>query len=97
MRTVTNGLHTLEVEAQTSSSGDIDLMRSALNKLAGCEKAEILDPRSRDGVSTFKMVVTFKPDAFKEAAVPAVAPTPAPAPAVVPAPAATETKPEEQT
>lgn len=93
MRTVTNGLHTLEVEAQTSSSGDIDVLRSALNKLPGCEKAEVLDPRSRDGVSTFKLVVTFKADAFKETAAPAAAPEATPAPA----PAATETKPEEQT
>lgn len=66
MRTSTNGLHTLEVEAQTTSSGDIDVFRSALNKLAGCEKAEVLDPRSRDGLSTFRLVVTFKADAFKE-------------------------------
>lgn len=93
MRTATGGLQTLEVEAQTSSSGDIDLLRSALNKLPGCEKAEVLDPRSRDGVSTFKLVVTFKPDAFKEAPAPAAAPDGGAAPA----PAATETKPEEQT
>ncbi len=91
MRTATGGLHTLDVEAQTSSTGDIDLLRSALNKLPGCEKAEVLDVRSRDGVSTFKLVVTFKPDAFKEA------PAPAAAPEAAPAPAATETKPEEQT
>ncbi|MBC8040577.1 MAG: hypothetical protein H7Y06_08555 [Opitutaceae bacterium] len=95
MRLVTNGLQMLEVEAQTSSSGDIDVLRSALNKLPGCEKAEVLDPRSRDGVSTFKLVVTFKPDAFKEVPVPAVAPEATPEPAT--APAATETKPEEQT
>ena len=65
MRTVTNGLYTLEVEAQTSSSGDIDVFRSALNKLPSSQKAEVMDPRSRDGVSTFKLVVTFRPEAFK--------------------------------
>ena len=88
MRTVTNGLHVLEVEAQTSSSGDIDVLRSALNRLEGCEKAEVLDPRSRDGVSTFKLVVTFKPDAFKEEVQPVAEPA---------TPAATETQPEAQT
>ena len=75
MRTVTSGLYTLEVEAQTQASGDIDVFRSALNKLAGCQKAEVLDPRSRDGVSTFKLVVTFRPEAFKETE-PASPPTP---------------------
>lgn len=66
MRTVTSGLYKLEVEAQTNASGDIDVFRSALNKLSGCQKAEVVDPRSRDGVSTFKLVVTFSPEAFKE-------------------------------
>ena len=79
MRTVTNGLYTLEVEAQTNASGDIDVFRSALNKLAGCQKVEVMDPRSRDGVSTFKLVVTFRPEAFKET-------EPAPATNIVPAP-----------
>ena len=64
MRTVTSGLYTLEVRAQTNSSGDIDVFRSALNKLPECEKAEVLDPTSRDGISTFRLVVTFKPRAF---------------------------------
>jgi hypothetical protein len=68
MRTVTTGLYKLEVEAQTNASGDIDVFRSALNKLASCQKAEVVDPRSRDGVSTFKLVMTFRPEAFKETA-----------------------------
>lgn len=87
MRTVTSGLYTLEVEAQTNSSGDIDVFRSALNKLAGCEKAEVNDPRSRDGVSTFRLVVTFKPEAFKavEEPAPVVPPVPVP-PATTPEP-----------
>jgi hypothetical protein len=77
MRTVTSGLYKLEVEAQTNSSGDIDVFRSALNKLASCQKAEVVDPRSRDGVSTFKLVVIFRPEAFKESG-----PAPVPAPIV---------------
>jgi hypothetical protein len=88
IRTATSGLLTLEVEAQTASSGDIDVFRSALNTLPGCEKAEVVDPRSRDGLSTFRLVVTFKADAFK-----AVAEAPAETPAEA-APAAEETKPE---
>lgn len=65
MRTVTSGLYKLEVEAQTNASADINVYRAALNDLPECEKAEVLDPRSRDGLSTFRLAVTFKPDAFK--------------------------------
>ncbi|MDF3057528.1 MAG: hypothetical protein K0R17_1743 [Rariglobus sp.] len=99
IRTVTNGLHTLEVEAQTQSSGDIDVFRSALNRLEGCEKAEVLDPRSRDGLSTFRLVVTFKPEALAapvEESPPSSPPPAAPAP--VPAePQPAQPKPEAQT
>jgi len=93
MRTVTSGLHTLEIEAQTSSSGDIDVFRSALNRLPSCERAEVLDPRSRDGLSTFRVLVTFKPDAFKSVEEPAP-PSPTPAP---PATEQAQPKPEAQT
>ncbi len=79
VRTVTNGLHALEVEAQTGASGEIDAFRSALNRLPGCEKAEVVDPRSRDGVSTFRLLVKFKPDAFKSIA-PEAVPQPPPDP-----------------
>ncbi len=92
MRTETRGLHTLEIEAQTSASGDIDVFRSALNRLAGCEKAEVLDPRSRDGLSTFRLVVTFRPDAFKPEPEP-VQPPPTPAP---PGSESAQPKPEAQ-
>ena len=65
MRTVTTGLYKMEVEAQTAASADINVYRAALNDLPECQKAEVVDPRSRDGLSTFRLVVTFKPDAFK--------------------------------
>lgn len=68
IRTATSGLYTLEVEAQTAASEEMDAFRVALNKLSGCEKVEVVDPRSRDGLSTFRLVVTFKADAFKTAA-----------------------------
>ncbi|MET0261289.1 MAG: hypothetical protein ABW223_00210 [Rariglobus sp.] len=67
MRTATNGLYTLEVEAQTSVPNDIDVFRSALNRMPSREKVEVLDQRSRDGVSTFRLVVVFKADAFQTA------------------------------
>jgi hypothetical protein len=34
----------------------------------------VVDPRSRDGLSTFRLVVTFKADAFKVVAEPVVPP-----------------------
>jgi hypothetical protein len=74
IRTATSGLLTLEIEAQTGSSGDIDVFRAALKALDGCEKAEVVDPRSRDGLSTFRLVVVFKADAFKTVAEPVVPP-----------------------
>jgi hypothetical protein len=76
MRTVTSGLTTLEIDAQTNSSGDIDIFRSALNQLEGCQKAEVIDPRSRDGISTFKLVVTFRPEFLKQLASPSAEPSP---------------------
>lgn len=82
LRTVTKDLHTMEIEAQTNSSGDIDSFRSALNQLEGCEKAEVIDPQSRNGVSIFRLVLTFNPDAFTATEEP-----PAPAPVAPETPA----------
>lgn len=84
VRTSTGGLNKLEVDAKTGASGDIDLFRSSLNKLPGCERAEVLDPRTRDGQSTFRLVVTFRSDAFA-----------AKDPEAAPAPEASQPKPEE--
>ena len=92
IRTKTNGLYTLEIEAKTTSPGDIDLFRSSLKKLDGCESAEVQNSSSRDGTSTFRVVVTFAPDAFKgvatnpEASPPVTPTTPAPSSASEPAP-----------
>jgi hypothetical protein len=92
MRTATNGLHTMEIEAQTNASGDIDVFRSALNRLEGCEKAEVIDPRLRDGLSVFRLVLTFRPDAFKATETP-----PAPsAPEIPTAPQPAQPEPEAQ-
>lgn len=79
VRTVTNGLLTMEIEAQTNSS-DIDSFRSQLNGLAGVDTAEVLDVRSRDGVSTFRLVVKFEENAFAASAAPAEAAPAADAP-----------------
>ena len=61
--TVTS-LNTLDVEAQAATSSDLEAFRSALNTLSGCERAEFKGNRLVNGLTTFRVVVTFKPDAF---------------------------------
>jgi hypothetical protein len=68
IRANTSGNYTLEIEAQTSAPGDVGGYQTALSGLAACSKVEVSDQRTRDGVSTFKFVVTFKPEALKPAA-----------------------------
>jgi hypothetical protein len=67
IRATTSGNYTLEVEVQTGSSGDVTGFQSALRTLPACTRVEVNDLRSRDGLSTCKFVVTFKPEALKPA------------------------------
>jgi hypothetical protein len=68
IRANTSGNYTLEIEAQTHSPGDVGAYQTALSNLPACANVEVSDQRTRDGVSTFKFVVTFKPEALKPAA-----------------------------
>jgi hypothetical protein len=61
--TVTN-LYTLDVEAQAATSSDLEAFRTALNTLAGCASVEFKGNRLVSGTTTFRVVVTFRPDAF---------------------------------
>lgn len=99
-RTGTTGLLNMEIDAQTSSSGDIDSFRSELNALEGVDRAEVLDVRSRDGMSMFRLVITFEQDAFARGTAPVeavpsapAAPASTPTPAAAPAEPATPTQP----
>ncbi|MDE3083632.1 MAG: hypothetical protein KGJ37_00240, partial [Verrucomicrobiota bacterium] len=67
IRAVTTGLYTLEVEAQTSSPGDVGGYQTALAGLPACSKVEVRDQRTRNGISTFTLAVTFKPEELKPA------------------------------
>lgn len=60
LRTITRGLDTLVVNAQTSLQSDIDAYRSALAALPGMRAVEVRDLSSRDGRSTFTLVATFE-------------------------------------
>ncbi len=64
-RVSTNGNYTLEIEAQTNSPGDVGSYQTALTALPACAKVEVNDQRTRDGLSTCKFIVTFKPEALK--------------------------------
>lgn len=64
LRTITQGLDTLVVNAQTSSQPDIDAYRSALAALPGMRSVEVRDLNSREGRSTFTLVATFEPAAL---------------------------------
>jgi hypothetical protein len=68
LRTTTTGSYTLEIEAQTSAPGDVGGYQTTLTGLSICSKVEVRDQRTRDGISTFTIVVTFKPEAFKPVA-----------------------------
>jgi hypothetical protein len=59
------GLYTLNVEGQTNNAGQISLYQSALEKLPACEKVDMQPQGTRGDLTTFKLTVTFKPDAVK--------------------------------
>lgn len=60
VRVSTSGPLQLEVEAQTTSPGDMRNYEAALRKIDGIEQVELRDPRMRGGQTTFSLAVTFK-------------------------------------
>lgn len=65
LRTTTKGLYTVEVEAQTPNAADVGAYEVALRGLGTLERVETRDLRTRDGVTTFGLAVTFKPAALQ--------------------------------
>lgn len=65
LRAATTGLRSLEIEAQTPNAVDAGAFEGALRKLAGIERVETREMRSRDGVTTFLLAATFKPGALR--------------------------------
>jgi hypothetical protein len=59
------GLYTLKIDAQTPNSGDLDVFRTTLMGLPAVADVRVENPVSRNGVTTFTLVVTFKPDTVK--------------------------------
>lgn len=60
--------HTLELEARTSSAADVGALEQALSADDLLAKVETRDIRGRDGVTTFALTLTFKPEALRKAA-----------------------------
>lgn len=60
-----NGVYSLQIDAQTANSADLEVYRLALLKLPTVSEATIPKPRVGPGLTTFTLYVTFKPDAIK--------------------------------
>jgi len=60
-------LYTLDVTAQATTSSDINEFRSALTNMPWCESVELpaKDSRLVNGLTNFRVIVTFRPNAFK--------------------------------
>ncbi len=65
VRTTVSSIYTLEIEAQAGVSSDVDVFRSALMNMPACEKVETNRQRLVNCLSTFQLVVTFRPSAFR--------------------------------
>ncbi|MFI5337701.1 MAG: hypothetical protein ACHQ5A_13010 [Opitutales bacterium] len=66
LRVATTGRQSLEVEAQTGNPADLREFESRLKSAPGIATTELRDPRSRDGLTTFLLEVTFQPDFLKK-------------------------------
>jgi hypothetical protein len=64
-RSVTVGLNKLEIEAQTLSAADVSQYEKQLRAAAGLTEVVTRDLRSRDGITSFVLTVTFKPEALR--------------------------------
>lgn len=58
----------LEIEARTPNAADVGAFEQALAADPGVAKAEIRSIQGREGVTSFSLAVTFKPEALRKAA-----------------------------
>lgn len=63
--TASNSIYTLDVKGQANVPNDIVAFQTVLNGLEQCESVIVEENDTRGGVSTFRIKVTFKPDAIK--------------------------------
>ncbi|MSU69504.1 MAG: hypothetical protein EXS39_01760 [Opitutaceae bacterium] len=62
---ITMGLYTLRIEAQTPNPGELDVYRNRLKDLPAIVDVRVDNPQSRNGVTTFVLTITFRPEAVK--------------------------------
>ncbi len=65
LRVSTNGLWRMDIEAQTNNAADLRDFESGVRGLTGIEHVEVRDPRTREGLTSFVLEVTFKPGALR--------------------------------
>ena len=66
-RATTTGLYSLEVEAYTNTPTDVSSYQAALRQVESIAKVDIQSQAIREGTSVFRLLVTFKPEAFQPA------------------------------
>jgi hypothetical protein len=67
LRTTTSGFYTLVVDAKSNSPAAVSSYQTLLTSQPFAEKVEIRDQRSRDGMMTFTLSITFRPESLKPA------------------------------
>ncbi len=67
-RVTTRGLYSLEVQARTSVPNDLLAYRATLNAMPELASVAIEDQTSRNGITTFRLILDFKPEAVRPAA-----------------------------
>ena len=66
IRATTTGLNSLEIEAQTGNAPDVGQYEAVLRTAKDLSAVEMRDLRSREGITSFTLSVTFKPEALHE-------------------------------
>jgi hypothetical protein len=65
LRVTTTGPRSLEIEAQTASAPDVGQFESVLRAMPDFAAVEVRDLRSREGVTSFTLTLTFKPESLQ--------------------------------
>ncbi|HYC70704.1 MAG TPA: hypothetical protein VEB66_05825 [Opitutaceae bacterium] len=60
-RVTTSGLWRMDIEAQTVNAGDLRDFETQLRRLGSVARVAVRDPRMREGLTTFRLEVEFKP------------------------------------
>ena len=68
VRTTSTGLYSLEIEAQTANAADVSQYEAVLRAAPELATIETRDLRSREGVTSFILTVTFKPGSLRQEA-----------------------------